>query len=344
MIILSLSKFLDMAELWRMQSTSIQSFDPSWYERSGTGRLMSLWRVLRLLPADTVVVFHRNMTLLAALSGSARSLGVFRCHLLLEDFFIDNTNSGREALPLRVARRWARWAVYRLVAATVDVIGVHSRWEEKVLPQRFGQPAGKFRFHPVWIDEKHMARYGPSDVPSPPDRDFILVAGTLRDYRCFLRAILGTNLRATVIVYPWDRGSIDVTLLTTNVRVLGDISWTEYIGYLHACMFVVVPLHVGRPPRSLGHSQALEAMMCGKAVICADTFHVADYMREGAALLYRSEDPGDLREQILRLSRDAALRESLAAEARRLVTTEYTLNRYLLRLIETCRAVAAEGG
>lgn len=118
----------------------------------------------------------------------------------------------------------------------------------------------------------------------------------------------------------------------TRVRLLGRIPEVELPAYYHACDVFCMP--------SIERSEAfglvqLEAMGCGKPVICCELGNGVSYVnRHGeTGLIVPPRDPAALAEAIATLGRDPALAQRLgaagAARAQREFTVDVMVERYL---------------
>jgi glycosyltransferase involved in cell wall biosynthesis len=162
--------------------------------------------------------------------------------------------------------------------------------------------------------------------------DTILSVGSdhLRDFPTLLRAARDIPLRiVTRLELPPD-------LLTPWTTVNGDIDDLELRRLYRESRFVVGPTRNAR--RDSGHSVALQAMACGKAVILSDTPGLWDRerLRDGETCrLVPPENPEALRGVIRELWRDPAQAEGIGRRARRLVEEHWTsrhFGRHLVRL------------
>jgi glycosyltransferase involved in cell wall biosynthesis len=167
----------------------------------------------------------------------------------------------------------------------------------------FGVPASKIEIVPNGVDEFFTPDEG-------SEEDFILFAGTLEprkgidDLLDAWRALPSPRPR---LVLCGGRG------WATNIGEEEGIVLTGYVTreklrelYRRALAFVYPSRYegFGIPP--------LEAMACGAPVIATRTGAIAEYA-EGAALLVNPGARDDLRDALLRLTRDASLRRELRA-------------------------------
>jgi glycosyltransferase involved in cell wall biosynthesis len=114
-----------------------------------------------------------------------------------------------------------------------------------------------------------------------------------------------------------------------DVRSAGD-----YLGLralYESAFFVVVPME--KVPHACGYAVIAEAMAAGKAVIATRTGAVCDFLIEGeTGFLVEPYDADELRDRMERLLRDPALARRMGENARRLMETKYSLDRFCERL------------
>ena len=148
----------------------------------------------------------------------------------------------------------------------------------------------------------------------------------LRDYPTLLRAIGERPLRVvTRLEVPGARGR--------NVVVSGEVGWGGLRELYQRAPFVVSPIRDVR--RNSGHSATLQAMACGKAVILSDTRGLWDRarMRHGETCwLVPPEDPEALARAIEHLATDPDEAARIGRNARALVESEYSAERFGRRL------------
>jgi glycosyltransferase involved in cell wall biosynthesis len=121
------------------------------------------------------------------------------------------------------------------------------------------------------------------------------------------------------------RQSLETQAAALGIRnrliLTGPVPHVEMPAYLSAMDICVVPhSNAYRSPIKL-----FEYMARARAVVAPRTEPIALIVRHGEnGLLFDSEDPSDLRAQLIALLNDAALRSRLGEEARRDVTQKYT--------------------
>lgn len=121
------------------------------------------------------------------------------------------------------------------------------------------------------------------------------------------------------------------------------MGWTKYEDmpkYLHCCdIYVSTALSDGTPV------SVLEAMACGKACIATNVGGVGEWIKNDVSgILIPPKQPRILAEKILELSRDAAKREKLGEEARRLVTERGSWKNIMERVRRDYQALVMKYG
>jgi len=173
----------------------------------------------------------------------------------------------------------------------------------------------------------------PEDVPS---NNAILSVGSdhLRDFPTLLRAVGDLPLRIVT------RLELPASLLTPTVRVASDIDDLGLRRLYQESRFVVVPIKNER--RDSGHSVAVQAMACGKAVVLSDTPGLWDreFMRDGETCrLVPPENPEALRRVIRELWDDAPQAERIGRAARRLIEERWTSRHFGGHLVALARSL-----
>jgi glycosyltransferase involved in cell wall biosynthesis len=179
-------------------------------------------------------------------------------------------------------------------------------------------------------------------------RPLALFVGRLVPYKgvsVLIDAMRGVDVTALIVGAGPLGESLRAQARDANVddRVVfaGEVDDDELMALFHACDMFVLP--------SVTHAEAfgmvqLEAMACGKPVICTDLPSgvpwVNQHLRTG--LVVPPGDAAALHDAILRLGSDAALRTRLGAAARERVEREFTAERMAARTVALYREVLAE--
>ncbi len=172
------------------------------------------------------------------------------------------------------------------------------------------------------IDEKFWT---PENINISKDEGYILSVGSdaLRDYPLLLRAIGDHPLRIIT------RQNLPHDLLKPTVIIKSDLDWVELRKWYRSSKFVVIPIK--NEPRDSGHSTALQAMACGKAVILSDTPGLWDRERMRhleTCYLVKPENVKALREAISFLLGHPEEASRIGHNARKLVEEHYSSKKY----------------
>jgi glycosyltransferase involved in cell wall biosynthesis len=109
--------------------------------------------------------------------------------------------------------------------------------------------------------------------------------------------------------------------ITNNVRFLGHSR--EVVKYYQASDIFVLPSYAEGMPNSL-----LEAMACGLPVIASRIGGVVDVVEDGkSGILVEPGDVSGLASAMVRLLKDAELRQRLGAEARKRIVEGFSIDR-----------------
>lgn len=182
------------------------------------------------------------------------------------------------------------------------------------------------------------------DGSAPPKLLFVGQLSPEKGIRSFLDALvlLETMRWEAVIV---GQGSLFSTArrwvadqgLDQRVSFLGELNAEALQRCYRECSVVVMPSLI---PESFG-LVGIEAMSFGKPVIAFDSGGIRQWLRDGFnGLLTRHGDTDHLASNIRRLLLDDHLRQHLGANALQRVTSEFTLDGHLDRLIEVYRQLS----
>lgn len=160
----------------------------------------------------------------------------------------------------------------------------------------------------------------PTEGPSAASRDTVTVysAGDAhRDYRLLVEAVRGTDLDVTICT----RQPVDTTGVP-GVTVLPAVSPEE--GRRRQASSGITAVLLQDTSLPAGPLVLLDAMALGAAIVCTSSRGLVDYVDDEVEALVLPPDPSpeDLRERLLRLRSDRALRERLARNARRRLSDE----------------------
>ncbi|MDA8119234.1 MAG: glycosyltransferase [Gammaproteobacteria bacterium] len=136
-----------------------------------------------------------------------------------------------------------------------------------------------------------------------------------------------------------DLRAMSVSLgLEARVRFVGRISDAELPFYYHACDVFCMPSVA--PAEAFGLVQ-LEAMACGKPVVCCELYNGVTYVnRHGeTGLVVPPRDPEALAEVLNRLLNDPGLRVRLGEQGRRRARAEFSVESMVAGTLDVYRSV-----
>ena len=212
----------------------------------------------------------------------------------------------------------------RLVHRNIDCIVTWSSRQRDLAITTIGIPAKKITLVQHHVDQLYWTA-APSSSPPFLGSDFIMSAGAeMRDFSTLIAAVEGTEivcriaakeiripgrLRARILAPEQVSGSLPPNL---TLRPAAPIEVRELY---RNCRFVVVPLL--ETDTDNGVTVILEAMSCGKAVICTRTRGQKDTIEHGVTGIFVEPDsPSALREAILHLWNNPAEAARLGKNAR----------------------------
>lgn len=216
----------------------------------------------------------------------------------------------------------------------IQAVFCYSRRQEKVIKE-LGLAAEKVHRIAFQVDERFFT---PREEPSP-GRGVVSVGRELRDYPTLFRAMEGTGIPVTVVASsPWSKRE-DQTRgrrIPDNVALRKGLSSVELRELYRGAAVVVVPLkNVDWPA---GVTSLFEAQACGRPVVISASEGILDSLDPGTAATVPCEDPNSLREAVLRLIGDPSEAEIIGRNGLNAVRRERTLDLFVARIGETCRA------
>lgn len=198
-------------------------------------------------------------------------------------------------------------------------------WLARNLPH-----ASSLAYLPFGVD---TAFWTPAAEARTKDFAFSIGNDPHRDWACLAQAWRPSLPRLKLVtrrVVPPSQGEIDVLAGDWNSRAFSDAQIREFY---QSAQYVVLPLRNTTQPS--GQSACLQAMACGKAVILSaiDGLWDDELLRdEETCLLVPPGDPHALGNAAERLSKDPALAARLGANARRIVTARFSIERMGLEM------------
>jgi glycosyltransferase involved in cell wall biosynthesis len=111
--------------------------------------------------------------------------------------------------------------------------------------------------------------------------------------------------------------------------------------YRNAAVVVVPLMNVDWPA---GVTSLFEAQACGRPVVVSASEGILDSLEPGTALVVPCGDAKALREAVLRLIANPAEAAALARAGHESVLRDRTLDQFVARITETCRAAESRSG
>lgn len=149
------------------------------------------------------------------------------------------------------------------------------------------------------------------------DHGYVFCGGnTRRDFQTLLEAAKGLKIPFKIVTMPNEiimkHGSyLDDSMVPENVEVIRHDGSESFIDYIAGSRLVVLPIKKKNISAS-GIGVYLASMALGKCVVISSGVGVDEILTEGQAYIVPPEDPGALREAIMRLYDDHNLRDKYA--------------------------------
>ena len=214
----------------------------------------------------------------------------------------------------------------------------YSRQQERFAAEVFHAPPEKVRRIHFQVDENFFT---PAENPGP-GHGVVSVGRELRDYPTLFQALENTGIPVTVCASsPWSKRADQTTnrALPENVTLRKGLSSVELRELYRNAAVVVVPLmNVDWPA---GVTSLFEAQACGRPVVISASEGILDSLDPGTAVTVPCGDARALREAVLRLISHPAEALAIAKAGRESVLRERTLDQFVARITETCRAAEA---
>jgi glycosyltransferase involved in cell wall biosynthesis len=277
------------------------------------------WRALRILfgkrRAYAVLSYYQSGVLIVL---ALRRLAGFKPKIVIVDIAQDEG--------------WrVRTRIVRFCLARADAVFTFASAQASYLAQKYG--VGTVRFLPQQTDTDFFC-------PGPEaEEGFVLSVGAdvSRDFGTLKEAIFDLDIPIvlkTTLVTEDRRRFPNVTVVPER---LND---ADFRSLYRRARIVAIPLHDTLHPG--GITTLLESLSCGKAVVVGDSRGVRDYLHhEENCLVVPCGDARAMREAVLRLMKDEALRIRLARNARAYAEKQLSYSRHAEGLAVAIRAAAA---
>jgi glycosyltransferase involved in cell wall biosynthesis len=259
---------------------------------------------------DVVLSYFESGALLLVL---LKRLFFFRSAIVIVDIGLGSGSRLRDLFLRLIIPRVA--AIFTL--GSEQVSHIQTRYKTNALVE----------FIPAHVDTEF---YAPQKAG--PARDYILAVGDdiSRDYETLLEAVAGIDVKLVLKT----RRDIKNAKLHPNLSIVTKRLPDRELRELYdSAKLVVMPLH---PTLTAGGVTAfLEAMAMGKAQIVSQSAGLRDYIRPGEnCLSVPCGDVGALREKIICLLEDNALRDQLGKSARLCAQSHFSSSKFASQLAE----------
>jgi glycosyltransferase involved in cell wall biosynthesis len=223
----------------------------------------------------------------------------------------------------------------------ISVMLCYSRQQERFARDRLGLSAERVRRIAFQVDEKF---FSPGEQAGP-GHGVVSVGRELRDYPTLFLALEGTGIPVTVVASsPWSKREDQTQQgkIPTNVTLRKGLSSIELRELYRRAAVVVVPLiNVDWPA---GVTSLFEAQACGRPVVISASEGIVDSLDPGAAVTVPCGDAKTLRQAVVHLINRPTEAAAIAGAGLESVLRERTLDQFVARINEICRAAEARGG
>ncbi len=277
---------------------------------AGVGFFRGLPRVIRLLSRTRATIRQRDVSVVVSFLTTANLLAVIATRgLSVKVVLSERNDTSRQHHPRPT--RVARWLLYRFA----DIVTANT--QVALEDMRRYVPAHKLRLMPNAVTI-------PTKRADPGHSQLLLTVGRLVDHKQQSLVIEGFA-RSAATRPDWslevigDGPELDrLKSLAAHCGVSDQVRFTGFVpdptsSYLGAGIFVSASRYEGMP------NSILEAMAAGLPCVVPDELPGALTVVEHrvSGLVFRAGDVRDLRDKLILLMDDAALRARLGAEARR---------------------------
>lgn len=262
------------------------------------GFWVNLWHLVSLLwqarRADIILANRRTTLLLGLLFRfyKPRKLSLVGYEII---FIIKDNFRSRAAVFL-----------WKLAVGRIDRLVVQSQGEVAYLARLFNTTPHKFTFIPFYTDLEPYV--------GPTSEGYVFSAGRMeRDFATLLKALYNTRIPAVMVADSAQRALLEAHS-NSYVQCYFNTTKEEYLALLRKARLVVVSLRQGISSR--GQVVLLEAMRCGKPVICSHVESIKTYVTDGqTGWLVAPEDPESLQAMLLRYFPDTDTLQTIGRQA-----------------------------
>ncbi|QRZ61211.1 glycosyltransferase [Rothia sp. ZJ932] len=186
----------------------------------------------------------------------------------------------------------------------VEILARHGIPKDKIKSVNFGFAPGLFSTRNFHLRSGNMVAVG-------VDRG--------RDYNLLVNALKGTDIIIDLYTKPEVYASLPQS---SQIIFKGLVTYDKYREILATAKAVIIPSKLMAYPS--GQTVAIEAGGTGAPVLISQTPALSQYFNSTNSLQYTPGDEEDLREQLIRMDSDDALRESLSQEIGRDMHSNFT--------------------
>jgi glycosyltransferase involved in cell wall biosynthesis len=203
----------------------------------------------------------------------------------------------------------------RIALSRINRFVVHSRRECDKYSDWLRIPRERFRF-------VHLQRpLIPLDCDEEKDGPFLLAMGSAhRDYATLFDAIRPLGIKTIVVTATHALNGLDVPAC---VEILSNLTSEECYRLAQRARVNVVP--IANDTTASGQVTVVEAMCLGRPLIATRCVGTEDYIEHNVTgMLVKGQSVAELREAIMSLWGDAALRNDMANRAREFAATHFS--------------------
>lgn len=217
---------------------------------------------------------------------------------------------------------------YKKILPVADVFTSYAQVEIDFFQAAMGIKKGKITYMPLATDFNYFSR------KSKTKRTVICAVGTEmgRDYKTLFAAVKNLPVEVEVACHP---DNIKGLIIPKNVKIHLNIPVNEVLKLYQRSIISIVPCF--ERFRSSGQMVLLESAAAGLPTIASKIRGITtafDFEDKKHILFTKPQDPKDLRQKIITLLKNKALRQSLAKNGQALVKQNYTTYHLAKRLAE----------
>lgn len=227
---------------------------------------------------------------------------------------------------------------YKKILPMADVFTSYAQIEIDFFEKEMGIKRGKIKYMPLATDYEYFSRQSQSkagrSLNKNVKRNVTCAIGTEqgRDYKTFFEALRDLPIQAEVACHP---DNIKGLKVPSNVKVYINIPVQEVLKIYQRSVISIVPCF--ERFRSSGQMVVLESAAAGLPTIASKIRGITsafDFEDKKHIEFTKPQDPKDLRQKIITLLKNKALRQSIAKNGQALIKQNYTTYHLAKRLAE----------